>query len=198
MNTTPRNYFRITFLVLLVSLMTLYGSTGTLMAQTRKIPGYVMIHLNRVAEDVTLKGDTILIEKIDLDSIVTLLEHKNPRLASAAAYALGEIRNEEAVPDLIAALESDRAHMRRIAAHALGKIGDKRAVPSLIDLLNSEAQPVAVQASAITALGKIGDPEAKHILSRLNRSPEKWLQQTANIALLKISTKEGLMVASAR
>lgn len=198
MNSTTRINFRSTILILFITVLAVYCLAGTCIAQNSEIPGYVRIHLTRVLGDAVQEGDIIQIETIDLDSIATLLEHKNPRLASAAAYALGEIRDEEAVPDLIVALKSDRAHMRRIAAHALGKIGDKRAVPSLIDLLNSEAQPVAVQASAITALGKIGDPDAKHILSRLNRSPEKWLQQTANIALLKISTKEGLMVASAR
>lgn len=198
MNTSTRIYLRTFALSLIITVMACYWAASPSMAQSRNIPGYVRIHLNRVIENAAQKGDIIQIEKRDLDAIMALLEHQNHRVASAAAYALGEIRDEKAVPALITALESDRAHMRRIAAHALGKINDRRAVAPLIDVLRNEAQPVAVQASAIMSLGRIGDPEARHILSQLNRSPEKWLQQTAHMALLRINTKEGLMVASAK
>ena len=69
-----------------------------------------------------------------VNSIVALLDHRNYRVASAAAYALGEIRDARAV----SALKSDRDHMRLIAVHALGKIGDKRAVMPLIEVLGNE------------------------------------------------------------
>lgn len=197
MKPITRIYFRTIVLAVMITALTVYWAAGPAMAQPIEIPGYVKIYLNRVVEDAAQKGDTIRIDKMDVDAIVALLEHKNHRLASAAAYALGEIRDDQAVPALISALESDRPHMRRIAAHALGKIEDKRAVTPLIQVLQNEAQPVAVQASAITSLGRIGDPGAKRILARLNHSPEKWLQQTANVALLKINSKQGLMVASA-
>ena len=198
MNPTTRIYFRTTVLALIITVMAVYWAAGPAMAQSQEIPRHVQIHLNRVAEDAAQKGDIIRIEKMDLDSIIALLAYKNSRVASAAAYALGEIRDNQAVPSLIMALESDRPHMRRIAAHALGKIQDERAVTPLIQVLHNEAQPVAVQASAIVSLGRIGDPGAKRILTRLNHSPEKWLQQTANVALLKINSKQGLMVASAK
>ena len=198
MNPKTRIYFQTFIFALIVAVVAINWTADPAMAQTTEIPKYIQIHLNRVVNDAALKDDIILIEKMDIDAILMLLEHKNHRVASAAAYSLGEIRNDQAVPALIAALQSDRAHMRRIAAHALGKINDKHAVEPLILVLYKEAQPVAVQASAIMSLGRIGDPGAKGILTQLNHSPEKWLQKTATLALLKINTKQGLMVASAK
>ena len=88
--------------------------------------------------------------------------------------------------------------MRRIAAYTLGKIGDRHAVRSLIEVLNNEAQPLAVQTSAIMSLVRSGDPEAQPILTHMSRSPQNWLQQTANAALLMIDAKQGFKVAPAK
>jgi len=198
MNPTTRNYFRISVLALVIAVMVVSWATKPAMAQTREIPVYVQNHLNNAISDAAAKGDIIRIEKMDLNSIVALLDHNNHRVASAAAYALGEIRDAEAVPALVSALKSDRDHMRRIAAHALGKIGDRRAVMPLIEVLCNETQPVAVQAAAIMSLGRISDPRAQRILTHMNRSPQNWLQQTASVALLKINAKQGFKVASAK
>lgn len=198
MNPTTRIYYRTLVLALIITVIAISWATKPATAQTREIPGYVQIHLNEVIADAAAKGDIIRIEKMDLYSILALLDHNNHRVASAAAYALGEIRDAEAVPALVSALKSDRDHMRRIAAHALGKIGDRRAVMPLIEVLCNETQPVAVQASAIMSLGRISDPRAQRILAHLNRSPQNWLQQTANVALLKINAKHSFNVASAK
>ena len=198
MNPTTRIYFRTLVLALVIALVAVSGATKPAMAQTREIPAYVQIRLNNVIKDAALEGDILRIEKMDLNSIVALLDHKNHRVASAAAYALGEIRDPEAVSDLILALKSDRDHMRRIAAHALGKIGDRRAVMPLIEVLCSETQPLAVQASAIMSLGRIGDLRAKRIITHLNRYPQNWLQQTTNVALLKINANQGFKVAAVK
>lgn len=198
MKPTTRTYFRTTVLALIITAVAVYWTPGPSMAQTREIPRYVQIHLNRVVENVAQKGDILRIKKMDVDSIVALLEHKNHRVASSAAYALGEIRDNEAVLALIKALENDRDHMRRIAAHALGKIGDRRAVIPLIKVLKNADQPLAVQASVITSLGRIGDPEAIYILTFMNHYPQNWLRQTTNVALQKIDANKGFKIASAK
>ena len=202
MNTTTQKHFRTLNLAIGILLMGLAIITVTFtakpaMAQAREIPGYVQLHLNTVLKDAAAEGDGIRAWNMDLKSIVNLLNDKNHRVASSAAYALGEIRDNEAVPALVLALKDDCRHMRRIAAHALGKIGDKRAVKPLIEALKNKTQPLAVQASIITSLGKIGDPEARRILTRLNRSPQAWLQQAADVALLKINAKQSFKVAAA-
>jgi HEAT repeats/PBS lyase HEAT-like repeat len=196
MKTTTRIYFRTIVLTLIITAVAAYWTLGPAMAQTREIPGYLQIHLNNVIEDAAQKGDILRIKKIDLDSIIALLDHKNHRVASSAAYALGEIRDKKAVPALIKALGNDRDHMRRIAAHALGKIGDRRAVMPLIDVLINTEQPLAVQASVITSLGRIGDPEAIYILTFMNHHPQNWLRQTTNVALQKIDANKDFKIAS--
>ena len=198
MKTTTRINYRTLILALVIAAMAVSLTTGPAMAQTREIPVYVQIRLNKVIAEETSAGDSIRFEKMNLNSILSLLNHNNHRVASAAAYSLGEIRDAEAVPALVTALKSDRDHMRRIAAHALGKIGDSRAVMPLIEVLCDETQPVAVQASAVVSLSKIGDPRAKRILTHLNQSPRGWLQQTATVALQKINTTNDYTLAAVK
>ena len=184
-------------LALIIAVTAVSMAPTPIMAQSREIHGYVQMRLNNVIQDEVAKGAVIPLEKMDLNAIMALLGHKNHHIASSAAYALGEIRNAEAVPVLISALKSNCNHMRRIAAHALGKIGDTRAVTPLAEVLRSE-QPLAVQVSVIMSLGKIGGPEAKRVLTLLNRSPRNWLQQTTHAALLKINAKQSFEVAAAK
>jgi len=198
MKSTTRIYVKTLVLAMVIALAAVFWTTKPAMAQAQEIPVYVQIHLNNTTKNAAAKGDIIRIEKMDLNSIVALLDHDNHRVASAAAYALGEIRDAEAVPALVSALKSDRDHMRRIAAHALGKIGDRRAVMPLIEVLCDETQPLAVQATTIMSLGKIGDARAQRILIHLNRSPRNWLQQTTNVALLEINAKQGFKLAAVK
>lgn len=196
MKLTTCNSIRALVLMLAVAIITVSGFGSPVLAQTDEIPGYVRIHLEKVMAGTANSGYVIGVEKLDFDSIMDLLGHEDNRVASAAVYALGEIRNPEAVPALILALKSDRDHMRRIAAHALGKIGDRQAVSPLIDLLSDKNQPVAVQVSAIMSLGRIGDPEAELILTYMHCSPQNWLHKSANVALLKIDAGQSFRVAS--
>ncbi len=198
MNSTNRIYFWMLFWTVIFVAVAFTWATKSAMAHDGEIPAYIQIHLNDVVADAEKKGDLARFDRMDLNSIVALLDHNNHRVASAAAYALGEIRNSEAVPALVSALVSDHAHMRRIAAHALGKIGDPRAVLPLIEILRDKTQPLAVQTSVIMSLGKIGDPKARWIIAELNHSPRKWLQQTTNIALLKLNAKQSTRIAAAK
>ena len=192
MNPINRLYFWTLFLALIFAVMAFSLAAIPAMAHNREIPTYVQVRLHDVITQIDKASEVEQIDTLDLTTILALLGHKNHRVASAAAYALGETRNSKAVPALIAALNSDRAHMRRIAAHALGKIGDPRAVLPLIEVLGDKAQPLAVQTSVVMSLGKIGDPKAEWILNELNHSARKWLQQAANLALLKIKDKQGI------
>ncbi len=197
MNSLNRNYFWTLSLTLIFVALAFTLAPKSTMALEREIPAYLQVRLQDAVKDAERDGnDTRIEKKHDLSSIMALLGHENHRVASSAAYILGEIRNSDAVPALVLALSSDRTHMRRIAAHALGKIGDPSAVQPLIEVLGDKTQSLAVQTSVIMALGKIGDPKAKGILSELNHSPRKWLQQTTRTALLKINVKQGIRIAA--
>jgi hypothetical protein len=72
--------------------------------------------------------------------------------------ALSELKAEEAVEPLIAALEVEES--REEVAHALGDLGDPRAVPALAALLEPEP-PLFIGNAIWNALVQIGTPEAK-------------------------------------
>ncbi|MBE9004489.1 HEAT repeat domain-containing protein [Fortiea sp. LEGE XX443] len=75
-------------------------------------------------------------------------------LRRQAARALGQLKNPQAVPALIAALECDEdLRLREAAIAALATIGDKRAVMPLLNLLQtSQEQPYEVLIEALASL----------------------------------------------
>ncbi len=107
------------------------------------------------------------------------LEDADELNRAAAATALGQLGDRRAVPRLILALNNDSPHVRSSAANALGLLGDRLAVPALIQALKREPRiPTtpsksmeagrsihdAVRGSIITALGRIGDTDARESL----------------------------------
>jgi len=104
-----------------------------------------------------------------IPALVTLLQHKDERIRIAAAWALGEIGNREAVPALMTALEDRKSPaLRQQAADALGRIGDTLAVNGLIRALGDREREVRREAA--DALRKIGTPEAA-------KAYENWLRR---------------------
>ena len=75
-------------------------------------------------------------------------------LRRQAARALGQLKNPQAVPGLIAALQCDEdLRLREAAIAALASIGDQRAVTPLLNLLQTnEEQPYEVLIEALATL----------------------------------------------
>ncbi|MBZ0285113.1 MAG: HEAT repeat domain-containing protein [Anaerolineae bacterium] len=104
-----------------------------------------------------------------IPGLITLLQHKDEKLRIAAAWALGEIGNREAVPALIKTLEDRRsAALRQQAADALGRIGDAEAVNALSRALGDREKEVRKEAA--DALRKIGTPDSL-------KAYENWLRR---------------------
>lgn len=84
-------------------------------------------------------------------------------LRRQAARALGQLKNPQAVPALLAALNcSQDLRLREAVVQALAAIGDTRAVPALIELLkSSDEQPYEV---LIEALGTFHTWEARSLI----------------------------------
>lgn len=89
-----------------------------------------------------------LIQSLLLD----LRNLQNP-LRSEAAARLGELKAQEAVPDLVAALKDSDWFLVVRAARALGEIGDRRAIAALIDAMSNRFP--AVPAAVAEALQKL-------------------------------------------
>jgi len=80
---------------------------------------------------------------------------------SAAADALGEIKDPRAVEPLIDMIKDPHRDVREEAARSLGKIKDRRAVEPLIFVVRNDKD---VKGPAIWSLGEIGDPRAVDVL----------------------------------
>ena len=103
--------------------------------------------------------------------LVGILQESNRELRELAAYALGEIRSQAAVPALIEVLKDPDKEVRDAAAYALGEIRSQVAIPALIEALKdpdkdfSWALPVA--------LGKIKSEASAHALIETFKEPDK-------------------------
>jgi HEAT repeat protein len=114
-----------------------------------------------------------------------------------AAWSLGKLKDEGAVPHLLAAL-TDTGEVRRLAAGALGELGEnirtpdlqERSLNALIDLLVDPYLPgdaeISVMGMAAFALGEIGDRQAVSALIKAVDSPSGHLRMLATRALGKI------------
>lgn len=87
------------------------------------------------------------------------LASANPVAREAALERIGQMRDTNAVPDLVARLVAARGDAAALPlAQTLGRIGDPRAVEPLVAAL--ETGPEEVSVAAAEALGKIRDPRA--------------------------------------
>jgi HEAT repeat protein len=98
-----------------------------------------------------------------------------------AAWALGALKDSEAVPALIDALKDSDAGVREQVAWALGAIGDRRAVDALVAALGDAAANVRRQAA--WALGAIGDHRAVPGLTKALKDQDTGVRKQAAWAL---------------
>lgn len=105
-----------------------------------------------------------------LEIQVRALRHEAP--AVRCAHHLGRMGEEASVEPLVAALRTGGSARARAVVEALGKVGSTRALPAVRQALRSQE----LMDAAITALGRIGGPEAETLLShlqqRLRKDPE--------------------------
>ncbi len=108
------------------------------------------------------------------DQIPTMIDFLrndiNSEVRVGAAQALGDMKVEKAVPDLIQALDDSAVMVRQVSLYSLGLIGipAKEAVPKVIEILNQPEDIELLQVSDIAAwvLGEIGDKSAIDSLSK--------------------------------
>ena len=100
--------------------------------------------------------------------------------------ALGKIKDERVLDPLIHQLRSDEFY--EIATEALAELG-KPAVPKLIEALKDRDQITRKQ--AVSALGRIGDPEAVDALIGMLKNPDWEIRLYAAAALEKIGDERG-------
>ncbi|MEV6597178.1 HEAT repeat domain-containing protein [Actinoplanes sp. NPDC051346] len=116
-------------------------------------------------------------------------EHDYQALA-AIAWALGRLRNADAVPGLIMALTETSQTVRMEACRALGEIRDPAAVPGLARRLRDHSG--AIRGEALKALGEIGDPSGMpHLIEALSHE-EAQTRAVASTAIGRIGDPRGV------
>jgi len=95
----------------------------------------------------------------DVEGLIAAL-NRNLRACQAAAEALGQIGDEQALDPLVAILESSDVH--KSVARALGQIGDAQVVGPLVSALDDIPQVAA------EALAEIGAPSVEPLISALH------------------------------
>jgi HEAT repeat protein len=102
----------------------------------------------------------------------------------AAAEAVGELGDPQAVPALIQTLGDSDGEVRRAAAEALGELSDPRAIPALSRALGDSDE--SVRRDAVRAIGKLGDPQAVPGLIQTLSDRDREARQAAAEALGKL------------
>lgn len=121
--------------------------------------------------------------------LIQCLKNENPHIRQGAIWALGEIRDKQAVEVLIRYLKDENTQVRRNIAEALGKTGDTRAVEDLIRCSEDEDQGVRI--NALGALGEIGDKRAIEHLIQGIQDKNIDIRKKAAWALIHINQSFG-------
>ena len=103
---------------------------------------------------------------------------------------LGEVRSDEAIPELLKLLEDSDDFVRWRAVSALSKFGDEKAIPGLLKLL--EHSDDFVRRSAAYALGLIGDEKAIPGLLKLLEHSDDFVRRSAAYALGLIGDEKAI------
>jgi HEAT repeat protein len=125
----------------------------------------------------------VLREVGGIDLMIRAMRRPTPWRRALAIRTLGELRADEAVPDLIARLDDRSRPVREAAVRALGEIGDERAVPRLAEMF---VKPGAVGPGLVfEALVSIGDPSAKVFREGLG-SPHELVRVAAVLGVASL------------
>lgn len=73
-----------------------------------------------------------------VDKLIEALSDKDSTIQLAAVDALGTIKNDDAVNNLISHLRNPNPEMRKNICNALARIGDKRAIEFMKHLADSD------------------------------------------------------------
>lgn len=97
--------------------------------------------------------------------LVGLMRHAQDAVREAALYAMAEIGGKEIARPAVAALRDQSAAVRAAATRVIGVGGDATATAVLVQRLEHE-EDEGVLAGILTAVGRLGAPEALGVLAK--------------------------------
>ncbi len=124
--------------------------------------------------------------------LIKALNGESEEVVAAASYALGKLKEENAVPFLIPLLGHSNEYVRREVTKALKKIGDP-AIPVLIKDMGHK--PLNNRYLIINILGKIGGEKAIHALLEALKDNNEYIRLSAAEALSESGNDKGYELA---
>ena len=106
-----------------------------------------------------------------IEALCKLVDGTELSLSTIAAWALGRMGDESALPMLRKGLNSDYRSIRAHCARALGTLGDTYITPMLLERLQSETDK-GLRVAYASALGQLRSPEAIDTLFSILDSTE--------------------------
>lgn len=103
----------------------------------------------------------------------------------AAAWALGRLKDPEAVPPLVETAREGDLALRSVSLDALGEIGAKEGLPAVHEALRDESW--TVRAAACAAAGKIRDRSSIDLLIAMLGREKGRLREDAREALIELT-----------
>jgi len=130
--------------------------------------------------------------KRDISGLIKAMDYaKDAKIRQAAATALGEIGDKQAVEPLIAAFRDKHLVLkdrREAIAKALGKMGDARAVRPLVSAL-SKYEDETVREAATGALIKFGVRAIEPLASALSKYEDETVREAVIEELIKFGVQ---------
>jgi HEAT repeat protein len=124
------------------------------------------------------------------EALVEILNSKEPALSVIAAWALGRIGDQQALPALRDGLDAEYRSIRAHCARSLGSLGDSTAVPLLLDRLRSETDS-DLRVAFASALGALDVQEAApELLAMLHESQNEDARLELALALARLVGNE--------
>jgi HEAT repeat protein len=141
---------------------------------------------NRILADISLTDFTDTLAQ----PFIEALKDEDERVRRRAAEALGKMKAEAAVPQLMEALRDEASFVRRSAVYALGAMKTEAASPSLVEALKDEDE--RVRRRAAEALGKMKAEAAVPQLMEALRDKDSDVRRSAAQALGAMKAEAGI------
>ncbi len=112
-----------------------------------------------------------------MPELLTALKDRDEYVRSAAAGALGQIRDVAVVPELLSVLKDRDEYVRSAAAKALGQIGDEAVVRQLAEFLQETERDSGkgrkICEDVVRILEQISTPEALEAVEQWRRDRQE-------------------------
>ncbi len=167
-----------------------------LLADKRATPALIAeLDRGRISQSIILNALAEIGDTRALLPVLGLLENQDPKVRLEAMQTLGPMLSEQSeAADVIADhLDDSDPAIQKLAARYLGQTRSQAAVPRLTALVEDSKRP-ALRATALVALGRIGDPAAAKVALRILKAGPPALRHIAADVISEVADPASIKV----